>query len=120
MKALICEDNTLALKVLEVTLRRLNFEVIVARDGDEGIRHLQEESVNLLVTDINMPYNNGLEVVEYLRKHSDRRIPIIIVTNINLEETRKHAKELGADAYITKPFDPDELVKAINSLNIPS
>ncbi len=118
-KVLVCEDNKLTQKVLEAALKKMDFDVILAKDGDEGISHIKEDNVDLILTDINMPYNNGLELVEYVRKNFERKIPVIIVTNINLEDTRKHAMELGADAYITKPFDPGELRKAIELLQIP-
>lgn len=118
MKVLVCEDNKLTQRVLEASLQKMDFEVVLAKDGDEGITYIKENNVDLIITDINMPYNNGLELVEYVRKHFERKIPVIIVTNINLDDTRKHAMELGADAYITKPFDPGELRKAIESLQI--
>ncbi len=118
IKVLVCEDNKLTQRVLEAALRKLNFDIIVASDGEQGIRYIKEQDIKLIVTDINMPYNNGLEIVEFVRKNYKERIPVIIVSNISLDETRKHAKELGADAYFTKPFDPAELVKTIKTLVI--
>lgn len=117
-KVLVCEDNKLTQRVIEVALRRLNYDIMVAQDGEEGIKMIKENDIKIIITDINMPYNSGLELVQYVRKHYKVRIPIIIVTNINLEETRKHAFELGADRFITKPFDPEELITAIKSLQI--
>ncbi len=117
-RVLVCEDNILTQKVLEVALKKINFEIVLAKDGSEGIQFLEEQDFDLVLTDINMPYNSGLEIVQYIRKHKQLNIPVIIVTNINLEDTRKHARELGADAYITKPFDPQELLEAIKSLGL--
>lgn len=117
-KILVCEDNKLTQRVLEVALRKLDKDILVATDGEEGIRLIREHNIGLIITDINMPYNSGLEIVEFVRKNFDRKIPVIIVTNISLEDTRRHAEELGADAYITKPFDPSELLDIIRSLNI--
>jgi DNA-binding response OmpR family regulator len=118
-KILVCEDNKLTQRVLEVALRKLDQDILVATDGEEGIRLIKEHEIGLIITDINMPYNSGLEIVEFVRKNFGRKIPVIIVTNISLEDTRRHAEELGADAYITKPFDPSELLEIIRSLNIP-
>lgn len=118
-KILVCEDNKLTQRVLEVALKKMDSEILVATDGDEGIRLIKEHKIGLVITDINMPYNSGLEIVEFVRKNYGRKIPVIIVTNINLDDTRKHARELGADAYITKPFNPDELLAIIRSLNFP-
>ena len=119
MKVLVCEDNKLTQRVLEVSMRKLDFDILVATDGEQGINLIRENDIDLIITDINMPYNSGLEIVEFVRKNYEKKIPVIIVTNINLEDTRRHAKELGADAYITKPFDPSELLDAIHSLELP-
>ena len=118
LKVLICEDNSMAQKVLEFTLKKMGHEVISASNGKEGIDLLREEDVQLVITDINMPYNSGLELIQFLRKQTAKKIPVLIVSNINLEESKKHAAELGADGYITKPFDPQELIDTIESLNI--
>jgi CheY-like chemotaxis protein len=117
-KILVCEDNKLTQRVLEVALRKTDHDILVATDGEEGIRLIREHEIGLIITDINMPYNSGLEIVEFVRKNYGRKIPVIIVTNISLEETRRHAEELGADAYITKPFDPSELLQIIQTLNL--
>ncbi len=118
LKVLVCEDNSMAQKVLEFTLKKMGNEVICTDNGKEGIDILREEEVHLVITDINMPYNSGLELIQFLRKQIGKRIPVLIVSNINLEESKKHAAELGADGYITKPFDPKELIDTIESLNI--
>jgi len=118
-KILVCEDNKLTQRVMEVALKKMDHEILVATDGEEGIRLIKEHEIGLIITDINMPYNSGLEIVEFVRKNYGRKIPVIIVTNISLDDTRKHAEELGADAYITKPFDPDQLMEIIQSLNFP-
>lgn len=118
-KILVCEDNKLTQRVLEVALKKMDHEILVATDGEEAIRLIREQEIGLIITDINMPYNSGLEIVEFVRKNYGKEIPVIIVTNINLDDTRKHAAELGADAYITKPFDPAELLAIIQSLNLP-
>jgi len=115
-KILICEDNKLTQRVLEVALRKMSYEILVATDGDQGIKFIREQEIDLIITDINMPFNSGLEIVEFVRKQYSRKIPVIIVSNINLENTRKHAKELGANAYFTKPFDPSELINTIADL----
>jgi DNA-binding response OmpR family regulator len=117
---LICEDNLLTRKVLEITMLKMDFDVVVAGDGMQGIAQLKEEDVQLIITDINMPYNSGLELLDYVRKNSKTRIPVIVVTNINLDDTRKHAAELGADAFLPKPFDPEKLKKAVEDIGLAS
>ena len=116
MKILVCEDNLLLLKTVEHTLNKQGYEVLKALDGGEGIRILQQEKVDLLITDINMPYNSGLELIQYIRNKLSYKVPVIIMSIINLEDTKKHARELGAVHYITKPFKPETLISMIKDI----
>jgi two-component system response regulator VicR len=116
MRILVCEDDILMLKIIEFALIKEGHEVIEASDGDQGIKILQEEKVDLLITDINLPYAKGLELVRFINTQLKPGVPVIIVSGITLDETRAHAMELGAKGYLTKPFDPAELVGMIDSL----
>jgi DNA-binding response OmpR family regulator len=118
MRILVCEDEVLTLKTIEFVLNRKGHEVIKASDGDQAIKILQEEKVDLLLTDINLPYAKGLELVHFINTQLEPRIPVIIVSGITLDETRDHALELGAIGYLTKPFDPVELLGMIDSLSV--
>lgn len=115
MKILVCEDNIMTLKTLEFSLKREGHEVFKAVDGDEGIEILDEQEINLVITDINMPYTKGLELVRHVNTKFEKRIPVIIISSITLQETKDHALELGAKGYLTKPFDLDVLLKMVNS-----
>ena len=117
MKILVCEDNLLMLKTIEFTLKKHGYEVVNAVDGNQGIKALTNEQIDVLVTDINMPYNSGLELIQFIKTNMGNKIPVIIVTGITVEETRQHAKELGAANYVTKPFDPEVLVEMIRDLS---
>jgi len=115
MKILVCEDNTLTLRSIEYVLKNAGFEVLMAVDGDQGIRILDAEEVDLVITDINMPYTKGLELVRHVNTNREKKIPVIIITGITLEETREHAMELGAVGFLTKPLDLDVLVNTVKS-----
>jgi len=115
MKILICEDNMMTLRTLEFFFKKEGHEVLKAEDGDQGIRLLDEKEIDLVITDINMPYTKGLELVRHVNTKFEKRIPVIIISSITLKETKDHAMELGAKGYLTKPFDPDVLVKMVNS-----
>ncbi len=117
MRILVCEDDIMMLKTIEFALIREGHEVFEASDGDQGINILQEEKVDLLITDINLPYAKGLELVRFINTQLESRVPVIIVSGITLDETRDHALELGAIGYLTKPFDPAELLGMIDSLS---
>ena len=116
MRILVCEDNTLTLKSMEYVLKNAGFDVVMAVDGEQGIRIIDEEDVDLVITDINMPYTKGLELVRHVNTDMEKKIPVIIVTGITLEETREHALELGASGFLTKPLDLDVLVDTVKSL----
>lgn len=116
MKILVCDDNPMTLKTIEFTLKNEGYEVVRAEDGDQAVKMLNEEEIDLVITDINMPFTKGLEVVRYVNKNLDASIPVIIISIINLEETRQHAMELGAKGYLTKPFDPEVLLEMVQSI----
>lgn len=117
MKVLVCEDNTLTLRSIEYALKKAGYEVSKALDGEQGIRILNEEEIDLVITDINMPYTKGLELVRHVNTKMKRKIPVIIITGITLEETRDHAKELGASGFLTKPLDLDVLLETVKSFS---
>lgn len=115
MKILVCEDNTLTLRSIEYSLKNAGFEVSKAMDGDQGIKILDEEEIDLVITDINMPYTKGLELVRHVNTKMEKKVPVIIITGITLEETRDHAMELGASGFLTKPLDLNVLVDTVKS-----
>jgi len=90
--------------------------VFKAEDGIQGVRILGEEKIDLVITDINMPYTKGLELIRYINTKLEPKIPVIVVTGITNSETRALATELGAKAYLTKPFDPVVMVNIVKSL----
>jgi two-component system chemotaxis response regulator CheY len=119
MKTLVCEDNSIARKTIAFTLIKAGHEVVEASDGDQGIAKLNSEEIDLVITDLNMPYTKGLELLRYINKKMEKKVPVIIITGITLEETRQHAKELGAKGYMTKPFDPAALLQMIRKVTEP-
>ena len=117
MTILVCEDNIMTLKAIEFTLRKAGYEVFLAEDGFQGIKILGEEKIDLVVTDINMPYTKGLELIRHINTKMKTKIPVIVITGITNVETREHAMELGAKGYLTKPFDPKVMLGMVKSLS---
>jgi len=117
MNILVCEDNVMTLKTIEFALKKAGYSVFKAEDGDQGIKVLAEEEIDLVITDINMPYTKGLELVRHINIDMEAKIPVIIVTGITNKETREHALELGAKGYITKPFDLEDMVALVKSVS---
>lgn len=117
MKILIAEDETMTLKMLSMKLQKDGYEVIKVEDGRGAIEYLEKEGCpDMVITDIMMPFFSGLEVVEKIRKELKSKIPIIVLSAMGQEESVSSAFALGADDYITKPFNPNELSLRVKRL----
>ena len=91
-------------------------EVVEAASGFEALRVLPARHVDLIVTDINMPDINGLELISFVRANPNyRRIPVIIITTENSAEDRKRGLDLGATDYLVKPFKAADLRRAVEA-----
>ncbi|MDP4210104.1 MAG: response regulator [Bacteroidota bacterium] len=118
MKILVIEDEVIVLKAIEFKLAREGYEVILAADGKEGMEKITEQNPDLIISDVMMPYANGLEILSYLRITLQRSTPLVMLSAIGQEDTVVKALEMGADDYITKPFSPNELLLRIKKLLI--
>jgi two-component system OmpR family response regulator len=108
---LVVDDDGHIRQVVRYALERAGHRVREARDGGEALREVEREAPDLLVLDIMMPEEDGLEVCKRIRKQS--RVPIIFLSSRDDELDRVIGLELGADDYITKPFSPRELVARV-------
>lgn len=91
-------------------------EVLEAASGFEALRILPARRVDLIVTDINMPDINGLELISFVRATPNyRRIPVVIITTENSAEDRKRGLDLGASDYLVKPFQAADLRRAVTA-----
>ncbi len=116
MKILVAEDEPMLLKTIELKLKKEEYEVITTADGREAVAKIEELDPDLVITDIMMPYVSGLEIVAIVRKKTNKKIPIIILSAMEQEKVVMEAFELGADDYITKPFSLNELVIRVKRL----
>ncbi len=104
--------------LLTFHLKRIpNIHIQEAENGVEALAKLQENSFDLVVTDINMPVMDGLKLISAMRSNDDLKdLPIIIITTKGQEEDRKRGLELGADAYIAKPINSINLIDVTTRL----
>ena len=118
-RILIVEDSPTMRALLVSALDGLAApsKITEVESGFEALRVLPRESFDLILTDINMPDINGLELVSFV-KHNDayREIPLIIVSTEGSERDRDKGMGLGADAYLVKPFDPEDLRRVAEDL----
>lgn len=117
MKILVCDDDPAVISVVRFKLSRENLgEVFTAADGREALTTLKNTEFDLILTDINMPYHSGLEVITFVRQTLKLNTPILIFSSEGLEDTVLHAFELGADDFVAKPFSLPELMLRIKRL----
>ncbi|WP_207479792.1 response regulator transcription factor [Arenibaculum pallidiluteum] len=114
VRILVVEDEAPLRATLVRSLRFEGFECDGAKDGREALAAVAEQLPDVIVTDIRMPVMGGVELVEALRENPDTRlIPVIMLTAVPDRPTHRRSMELGADDYITKPFEIPELLGAI-------
>lgn len=108
---LIADDSRAMRAMLTSTIESLgDFNIIEASSGFEALRLLPRERVDLILTDINMPDINGLELISYLRNNPNYQdIPVIIISTEGSQKDVDKGKLLGANDYVVKPFDPAKL-----------
>ena len=116
-RILLVEDEEDLRKMLKFRLEGLNYEVSEARDGLEGLNKARTSKPDLIIMDLMLPKMDGYKVCGLLKPDARfSRIPIIMFTARAQEKDKEMAKEVGADAYITKPFEPEVLVGKIEEL----
>lgn len=112
-KILICDDESEILELLEIYLLREGYAVRKATDGQAGMQILYDGDIDMAIVDIMMPKKNGYELIESIRKKNN--IPIIVISAKNQDEDKIRLLDLGADDYITKPFNPLEVISRVNA-----
>lgn len=113
-KILVVEDDKDIIEILELYLKNNGYEVKKATNGNEALKIIEQENINLIIADIMMPVMNGYELIEEIRKTSN--IPIIILSAKSIEEDKIEGLNIGADAYITKPFKALEVVANVKAI----
>lgn len=114
MRVLIIEDDPLLLRSLAATLREENYAVDTAADGEEGLFKARAGSYDAVVLDVMLPRLDGWQVLDGLRPHS--RVPVLMLTARDTVRDRVRGLDHGADDYLTKPFDVDELLARLRAL----
>jgi two-component system alkaline phosphatase synthesis response regulator PhoP/two-component system response regulator VicR len=113
-RILIVDDERDIVKALTIRLQRVGYEVVTAFDGAQGIFMAHKENPDLIILDIRMPAGNGFSVAEKLRESTDTfTIPVIFLTGSPEKDSEERARALGVRFYVKKPYDPEELLDAI-------
>lgn len=116
-RILVVEDSPVIRRLIEICLKAGDVEIITREDGPTGLEAVMLESPDLVVLDIGLPGMDGWQVLEAIRSRpATRDIPIVVLTAHAEAESSRRADEGGADAFITKPFQPNDFRKTVLDL----
>ncbi len=116
-KILVVDDSNTNIVLLESLLERNGYTVFTAGSGRQGLDSMRNMLPDLIILDLKMPDLGGFEFLEVLRENDDwMDIPVVILSAVSDSDSIKKAMELGATDYLTKPLDPDKVIKLADSI----
>jgi two-component system chemotaxis response regulator CheY len=119
-RVLVVDDSPTMRAFVVAALESEGFEVTAAKSGFEALKILPGASFHLIVTDVNMPDINGLELVKYVRQSPNHRTtPLVIISTDGRDKDRDRGMQLGASAYLVKPFTPEALLTLARKVMAP-
>jgi len=111
------DDSSSVRQMVSFTLKQAGYEVVEAVDGQDAIDKLAGHQIHMLITDLNMPRLDGIELIKQVRAHAAYKfIPIIMLTTESQPEMKAKGKEAGATGWIIKPFKPEQLLGVIKKV----
>jgi len=117
-RVLIVEDSAMTRSMIRAVIDDLgDIETVEAATGFEALKALPSDHFDMIITDINMPDINGLELINFVKK--DQRyhgLPLLIISTEKSEEDKRRGIDIGADDYLTKPFKPEELQNKLGNM----
>lgn len=118
IKILLIEDDSFLLKMYATKFEMEKFNVLLASDGETGVKIAKGENPDIILLDIMMPKMNGFDVLKILKKdESTKRIPVILLTNLNQKDDIEKGISMGAVDYLVKAhFMPSEVVKKVTDI----
>ena len=110
---LVCDDDKEIVKAIEIYLNKEGYNFLKTYNGEEALKVLKNNTIHLVILDIMMPVKDGIETLNEIRKTES--IPVIMLSAKSEDEDKIKGLNLGADDYVTKPFNPLELIARVNS-----
>jgi two-component system chemotaxis response regulator CheY len=115
--ALVVDDSLTIRKLVATLLKRAGFEVVEAADGRIALEKLGTSVPSVIITDINMPVMDGIELIKAVRaKAALQFTPIICLTTESDDGRKNEGRDAGATGWVVKPFDPDRLMRAVEKV----
>lgn len=116
---MIVDDSASIRQVVNLTLRKVGYDVIEAVDGQDAMKKLGSVKVNLLICDVNMPNMDGIALLRSLKTLPNYKyVPVIMLTTESHESKKQEGKAAGARAWVVKPFKPEQMLEAVSKLII--
>ncbi|NJC89321.1 MAG: response regulator [Desulfuromonas sp.] len=116
-RVMAVDDSATVRQVLHMTLEGAGYEVVEAIDGKDALDKLGRTSVDMMVTDLNMPNMDGIDLIKHVRQSPGNRfMPIIMLTTESQPEKKQEGKAAGASGWIVKPFKPEQLLAVIRMI----
>lgn len=117
---LVVDDSASMRQVVAISLRGAGYEVLEAQNGQDALSKLDGKKIHLIISDVNMPVMDGISMVKELKKLPAYKFtPIIMLTTEGADAKKKEGQAAGAKAWIVKPFQPDQMLKAVSTLILP-
>jgi len=116
-KILIVDDSKAIRQSIRFVLEQNEYQVLDAEDGLDALEKLENETVDLIITDVNMPNMNGIELIQEVRgKDNFKFVPILVLTTESQNSVMEKGKAAGATGWIVKPFSTDKLLAAVRKV----
>lgn len=116
-KVLIVDDSISMRQMVSFTLKQGGFDVVEAEHGQDALNKLQGTTVDLIITDLNMPVMDGITLIQNVRKQPALKTkPVLMLTTEGLASKKEQGKAAGATGWIVKPFDPEKLLQTITKV----
>ncbi|RLT90452.1 MAG: two-component system response regulator [Alcanivorax sp.] len=117
---MIVDDSASLRQVVSIALKGAGYEVVEAVNGQDALGKLDGRKINLVVSDVNMPVMDGISFVKEMKKMPSYKFtPVIMLTTEGSDDKKKEGQLAGAKAWIVKPFQPDQMLKAVSMLIAP-
>lgn len=116
-RVLIVDDSATMRNMLKASMQELGFEVHTAQDGDKAMKSVELYPYAIILTDINMPNMDGIELIRLIRNHAKNSgVPVLVITTEGGEAAKQAGRSAGANGWIVKPCDPEALKRAVTKL----
>ncbi|MGE0383785.1 MAG: response regulator [Gammaproteobacteria bacterium] len=117
---MVVDDSASLRQVVNIALKSAGYDVVEACDGKDALAKLGAQKVHLIISDVNMPVMDGIELVRQIKQHPQYRFtPIIMLTTESAEEKKLQGQAAGAKAWVVKPFRPEQMLQAVSKLVLP-